>query len=1160
MRCPQCGSLNPDTASHCTTCGAALASGGTTPHVTGEADIRHELTVVREALRRLRRYVSPAVAEGILHDQERLRGERREIAVLFADAVNFTHLSASLDAESVFGLINDLLNRLVACVHRYDGVVDKFTGDGLMAVFGAPIAHENDPELAVRAALDMQKAAAGFEPIARAQLGAPLPIRIGIHSGPVVAGIIGTQEHAAYTVIGETVNLAARLEALAQPGHTLVSSRVYQQTRALFNFQAMGTTQVKGITQPVAVYKTIGDRSKPLPTRGVAGVTAILLGRDAELKQLHALSSTFFDNRHGGLVVIQGEAGMGKSRLISEWLSSVTPNRVAIWHGRGLPYAQGVGYGIFRSLLQDVQRTHPPDAAWDAHVSPTLRPFLRQILGLALAPEEQTPLRHLEPERIKQLTAVALREWLLGEARQQPVMLILDDFHWADDLSRDMLQALVNPIHEAPILLCIVTRPQPETPLDLTVPPAEEPLATPLSLSLKLKPLSPENSRALLEHLVNLKGMPEPLVNTILTRAEGNPLYIEEFVRGLIEKEVLTLGDGQWQVASAVALQTLEIPTTLRGLMMARVDRLPEDLQHVLRDAAVIGLQFVAPLLGEVERRLHGTTSVLPALERLTDLGLLVERPEAGEQVYAFRHILTQETVYSSLLRSQRPGLHRTVAECIEYLYADDPSNQAEVLTLHYSRARVRDKAMRYALLAGDRARKRFANREAIEYYSQALQLSQHLGNYLAERWQAAVGLGDVEQHIGEYEEAIACYQAALEEGKEALPEDRAYVMLRIGQVWDKRGDLDKADDWLHQGLEQLSHTSAAIPELRAQIHSELSWLSLRRGDLVAAQEWLEQGLALVGATEHYNVLSSILNRLGAVHYNRGEWDEAAECVERALGLRERLGDLVGYARSLNNLGTLKYASGDWDGAQADYGRAVEVHERIGEVEGLALACTNLGVLYTDRGEWAKAEEHLHRAFTIAQHIAHPSQLALVHMSLGRLYLLQARWTDCARHLDAAISLYAGAGDYAMQNLSDAYELQGRLHLEQGQPDAALQWAERCYALLQEVTGADKGESVERGRYERLMGRIAQARGDLDAARRHMERSTAIFHATGSQIETGRTAYWNGLLALESDQPEKAREELLAAQQVFKQLGSAADLQRVEQQLAQVEASAELSL
>ena len=1124
------------------------------PHVTGEADIRHELAVAQEAIRRLRRYVPSVVAEGVLHDQERLRGERREIAVLFADAVNFTHLSASLDAESVFGLINDLLSRLVECVHRYDGAVDKFTGDGLIAVFGAPIAHENDPELAVRAALDMQRAATEFEPIARAQLGAPLQIRIGIHSGLAIAGIIGTQEQAAYTVIGDTVNMAARLESLARPDHTLVSSRVYHQTRALFNFQAMGTTQVKGVTEPVAVYEALGDRSEPLPTRGVAGVTAILLGRDAELEQLRTSLSAFFDDRRGGLVVIQGEAGMGKSRLVAEWLSAITPDQAAIWQGRGLPYAQGVGYGIFRSLLQDVQRTYPPDAAWDAQVSSGLRPFLRQMLGLTLAPEEQAALRYLEPERIKQLTTVALREWVSGEARQRPVVLILDDFHWADDLSRDMLQSLANLIHEVPVLLCIITRPQPEAPLALAAPLTEEPLAAPLSLSLELKPLSPQNSRALLEHLVNLDGLPEPLVNTILTRAEGNPLYIEEFVRGLIEKEVLTLGDGQWQVASTVALQTLEIPTTLRGLMMARVDRLPENLQHVLRDAAVIGLQFVASLLEEVERRLHGTTGVLPPLERLTDLGLLVERPEAGEQVYAFRHILTQETIYHSLLRSQRPGLHRTVAECIEHLYADDLSNQAEVLALHYHRARVRDKGMQYALLAGDRARERFANREAIEYYSRSLQLSQHLGNYQAERWQAAVGLGEVEQRIGEYEEATACYQAALEEWEEAAPGDRAQAMLRLGQVWEKRGDLEEAERWLHQGLGQLDRASDTLPVLRAQFYSELSWLSLRRGDLSVAQERLEQGLALVGTTEHYDVLSSILNRLGAVHYNRGEWDEAGECVERALELRERLGDLVGYARSLNNLGTLKYANGDWNGALADYERAVELHERIGEVEGLALACTNLGVLYTDRGEWTKAKENLRHSFDIAQRIAQPQQLALAHMNLGRFYLLQERWEECAQHLNVAIPLYAEAGDYAMLNLSDAYALQGRLHLEQGQADAALQWAERCYALLREVTGADEGKSLEWGRCERLMGRIAQARGDLAAARRHLNYSAAIFHATGSQIEAGRTAYWNGLLSLDLGQPERAREELLTARRIFKRLGAAADLRRVKQQLARVEA------
>jgi class 3 adenylate cyclase/predicted ATPase len=1129
-----------------------------TSSATGEADSRNEATVAQEAVRRLRRYVPAVVAEGVLHDEERLRGERREVAVLFADAVNFTHLSASLDVEAVFDLINDLLSRLVECVHRYDGLVDKFTGDGLMAVFGAPIAHENDPELAVRAALDMQKAAAEFEPIARAQLGVPLQIRIGVHSGLVTAGVIGTEQQAAYTVIGDTVNLAARVESLAQPGHILVSSRIYQQTQALFDFQAMGTTQIKGIDQPVAIYETIGDRAAPLPTRGLEGVTKVFLGRDTELEQLHALLVAFLDDQHGRLVTVRGEAGMGKSRLVSEGLSTLTSDQVAVWCGHGLPYAQGVGYGIFRSLLQDAVRPqqsgqdYPSDLAWDAQVSPSLRIFLWQMLG-QLPPEEQTALRHLEPERVKQLTVLALREWVLGEARRRPVVLILDDFHWADDLSRDALKSLVELIDQAPVLLCIITRPRPGIDLDPTPPPTEESLAAPLHLSLELKPLSPEHSRMLLAHLVNLSDLPERLIETILTRAEGNPFYVEEFVRMLIEKGALRLGDGQWQVASAVALQTVEIPTTLRGLMMARVDRLPKDLQDLLRSAAVIGLQFSARLLEEVERRLHGPVAVVPLLERLRDQGLMVERPQAGEQVYAFRHIITHETVYRSLLRSQRPGMHRTVGECIETVHAGDLTNQAEVLALHYDRARVHDKAMLYALLAGDRARDSFANREAIEYYSRALQFSQHLSGYQAERWQAAVGLGQVEQRVGDYEEATACYQAALDEWEEAAPEARARVMLRLGQVWEKRGDLQKAESHLRQALAQLGDTSTMFPVLRARIYSALGSLGRRRGDLTAAQEWLEKGLALVSDTEHYDVLSSILNRLGGVHYNRGEWDKAADCTERALELRERMGDVVGSARSLNNLAILKHTSGDWDGALADFERAAELHERIGEVEGLSLSYSNLGLLYTERGEWDRAEENLRRSLAIAQRIAHPYELAQAHKYLGWLYLLQESWEECAQHLRAAVSLYAEAGARANLNLSEAYYFQGALNLEQDRIDDAQQWAERCYSLLREATGSDEGESVEWGRYEQLMGRIAQARGDLVAARLYFEHSAEIFRASGSLIEVGRTACWSGLLSLALEEQERAREELLAAQQIFDQLGAAPDLQRVEGQLAQLE-------
>ncbi|HDQ34978.1 MAG TPA: hypothetical protein ENN14_01540, partial [Chloroflexi bacterium] len=767
MRCSECQSENPEQALQCQHCGAPLP------------DPYQALTQAQESLARLRRFVPAVIAEGLLKDQERLRGERREVAVLFADAVEFTHLSASLDAESAFELINDLLNRLVACVHRYDGLVDKFTGDGLMAVFGAPNAHENDAELAVRAALDMQQAMAEFAPIARAKLGAPLQIRIGIHSGLAIAGILGGKEQAAYTVIGETVNLAARLESQARPGNVLVSARVHQQTRAFFNYQSVGQASIKGLAQPMQIYEALSSRSDPLSARGVAGVTSILLGRNTELQQLQSVLNTFLNRQEGWFITIRGEAGIGKSRLVSEWLAQTTPDQITVWQGRGLPYAQGVGYGIFRSLLQDAINAAPPEQPWDAQVSPALRPFLRLILELPLSEEEERSLGYLEPERIKQLSVLAIREWILAAARKRPLVLIFDDFHWADDLSVAAMEILHQLPQEAQVIFCIITRPQPQaSPAFLPQPHIPTPQRT---LAIALQPLSPPHSRALLAHMVNLEGLSEAVIETILTHAEGNPFYIEEFVRMLIEKEMLHLEDTQWQVISPVALQAMEIPTSLRSLMMARVDRLAEDQRDVLSSAAVIGLQFDAGLLEEVERRLHGSTNTLAILERLHELGLLVKRPGAGEGIYAFRHIITQETIYNSMLRSQRPDLHRTVAEAIETRYAAELHNQAEILAFHYDRAYVRDQALTYAILAGDRARARFANREAIEYYSRALQLSQHLSQRQIERWQAVVGLGEVYQHIGEYEEATACYQAGMEEWKAPPPEKQAQVLLRLG-------------------------------------------------------------------------------------------------------------------------------------------------------------------------------------------------------------------------------------------------------------------------------------------------------------------------------------------------------------------------------------------
>ncbi|MEJ5310945.1 MAG: adenylate/guanylate cyclase domain-containing protein [Anaerolineae bacterium] len=1137
MYCTHCGSHNPDNAVTCRVCRVTLS---TDTHALQQA-----LAVAQESLQRLKRFVPSVVAESILYNQERLSGERRKIAVLFADAVNFTHLSASLDAESVFNLINDLLGRLVACVHRYGGLVDKFTGDGLMAVFGAPVAHENNAEMAVRAALDMQRAADEFTPVAKAQLGAPLEIRIGIHSGPAIAGILGTAEQAAYTVIGDTVNMAARLEALAKPGNILVSGQVYTQTQAFFKFETMEATSIKGVDHPVVTYQVTGRRVAPEAVRGIQGVSSIFLGHEAELAQLQARLADFVDHHAGQRIVVQGEAGMGKSRLVSEWLKDVSPETARIWHGRGLPYTQGVSYGIMRSLLQNAIHTYPADEAWESHISAALLPFLKQIAGLPLTPREEMPLSTLTPESIKQLTELALREWFIEEARRHPLIVVLDDFHWADDLSRDLLKTLSPITAEVPLIFCVITRAYAEPPF------APFPV-TERDLMVNVNPLTQAQSRELLAHAVDLQGLPESVIDTILTRAEGNPFYIEEFVRMLIEKGLLRLEGAQWHVISTVALEKLEAPTSLRGLMMARVDRLPENLRNVLRDASVIGLQFDARILESVERHFHGAESVAPFLERLTEAGLLEPRPQANAHTYAFRHILTQETIYDSILHVQRPVLHRLVAEALTELYADDLHNQAEVLAIHYEQARMRDKALEYTLLAGERARLQFANRKATEYYSRALQLSQHLTHCEKERWQAAKGLGDVQQHIGEYEEAIAFYQAALEEWKEAPLEAQAEVMLKLGRVWIQRGDMEEAETWLQRGLSNLANSQHAQPQVEAEIHAYLGWISLRRGDLAGARLWLEQGLERVNDTQHYDVLSSILNRLGAVYYEQGDLDRATQVVERALTIRESLGDILGVARSSNNLGILKCHNGEWHSALEHYQRGLQILEKIGNTEGMAIAHTNIGSIYIDIGDWDKAAANLQQGLTLAQKIANPYEMAQAHLNFGRLYLAQHLWDKAQQHLDTAIALYKQAGSRASSNLIDAYSLQGQLWLERGNVENAAVWSAQTYGVLQEVTGRAAGETAEWGRYEQLQGRIAAAQGNATQALEHLRRAKAIFTASRTHLEVGRTAYYCAQAWQRLNDADAARAELTAAQHIFEQLGAAPDLDRATHLLSEL--------
>ena len=404
-----------------------------------------------------------------------------------------------------------------------------------------------------------------------------------------------------------------------------------------------------------------------------------------------------------------------------------------------------------------------------------------------------------------------------------------------------------------------------------------------------------------------------------------------------------------------------------------------------------------------------------------------------------------------------------------------------------------------------------------------------------------------MQQHVGENEEAISFYAAAIEEQPLASPGARAEVMLKTGRAWDKLGNRGKAEEWLRSAANEIQRGGEHAPATEAEIYNALGWLTFRGGDLPAAQALLTRAAALVDSTDDFEVLASILNRLGAVYFSQGEWQKSVDVVQRSLDIRERLGDVLGVARSSNNLGILQRDSGDWQGALQTYQRCLEAMRTIGDMEGEAMALTNMGGVYVDLGEWDKAEASLRRSYDIAQQIANPYERAQANMNLGRLFLWKGALDRAESYVDTAIALYAQLGVSANPNVIDAYWLRGMLYLEQGNADHATDWSNRNYTVLREGTGVEDGDSPEWGRYHQLVGRLALMRGQVDEAISHFDRAKAIFRTNRSPAEIGRTAYWCAQARLRADETTGAREELLEAQGIFMTLGAQVDLTRTTQ-------------
>ncbi|HEX7972907.1 MAG TPA: tetratricopeptide repeat protein, partial [Anaerolineales bacterium] len=1014
--CPRCGFDNPPGMRFCGNCGArldeappagkALLASQPNPERIVEAAVDEGaggfspedlgILIGSDLLERLQRAGVEAA------------GQRRDVTVLFTDLTGYTALAERIDGEDLYEVIQQYIRLLVNDVYQYGGVVDKLTGDGLMALFGAPIAYENNAERAVRAALDMQADVSRLSAELKDKMGFELNMRVGLHCGSVVVGGIGSNLMMNYTAIGDTVNLARRIEEAAAPGAILVSEIVYRQTRRLFDVQPITVLNPKGIARPVPAFRVTGLRAQPGLVRGLEGLRAPMIGRDRELAQLRQRLAALANRKQGQFVLVTGEAGIGKSRLTAEFKASLGEYPIRVLEGQSLAYRRSIAFWIFMDLLYNFLGVNPntPQPQIRERLTQSsyqtlgnqageVIPYLEHLLSLPYSNAEAAErLRYLDAGQLRQQIFLAVRDLLVDEAQRRPILLILEDLHWADDASLELLRFLLEALRQAPIFILVTSRQVLPGPMTKSVEWAQQFLGDRFQ-TIRLQSLSFGESEQLLARLLTISSMPEKLREQILQRAAGIPFYLEEILRMLIDEGAMRREDDHWRLAAGTESAILGVPATLQGLILTRFDRLSSAQRRVLQVASVIGTNFGLPVLKEAIKPVE-TGDIQNILATLVEREFILPHSGEDENEYIFRHILMSDAIYSTLLRRERSKLHGQVGEAIEKLYSDRLEGQVELLANHYRWSPRLDRALHYLILAGQKAARNNVNEQARQHYQAALELLPQVKHLPYQELQAEMGLGDALVFFGEYPAARQHFQAALQTiaGKEAAlyAEERSALQRKIAKTFERQGEYEQALAHLTEAQQDLDCETLPLAVERAQIWSDVGWVHFRRGNFTEAQQHLQQALGLVEASDAYDAIASIYNRLGGVAYNQGDWNLAASYLRKSIAMRESIHDVVGLAISFSNLGYLNIEMGEFDNALENLTRSYQLNTRLGQVEGIALSLNNLGWLQIERGEMEEAQQALNHALELARQIGYSSLLRQILKNIGELHLAAEEW------------------------------------------------------------------------------------------------------------------------------------------------------------------------
>lgn len=1057
MTCPRCRHDNEAGAKFCEECAAPLerTCGNCSRELSSTAkfcpECAHPTGVVLQALT-APRFASPGnytpkhLAEKILTSKSALEGERKQVTVLFADLKGSMELLAHRDPEEARKLLDPVLERMMEAVHRYEGTVNQVMGDGIMALFGAPLAHEDHAVRACYAALRMQESVEQYAQDVLHSHSVPIQIRVGLNSGEVVVRAIGSDLQMDYTAVGQTTHLAARMEQMATPGTILLAPATMQLVEDHMQVESTGPVAVKGMTDPVELYTLTGAGAQRgrLHAAAARGLLTRFVGRDTEIEQIRR-ALNLANNGRGQLVSIVGDPGLGKSRLVYEFTHSHQTQDWLVLEVAAISYSMA-SYLPVIALLKAYFEVHDREthsvirekvAGKLVALDRNLESILPPLMALLDVPVEDAHWQALDPAQRRQRTFDAVKILLLRESQKQPVLVVFEDLHWIDAETQAVLDVLVESLPTARFLLLVNYRPEYQHGW----------ASKTYYMQVRLDAFPPESTSQLLSAILGDDPALDSLKRLLVTRG-GNPFFIEESIRTLVETDALSGERGDYRPTRSI--QGLEVPATVQVILAARMDRLPAEEKQLLETASVIGMDVPSVLLHEVADVSQETVQL--GLAHLQAAEFLYETRLFPEHEYTFKNALTHEVAYGTLLQDRRKALHARIVGAIERTYPDRLIEHVERLASNALRGELWEKAVVYLRQAGAKAFARSANREAVAYFGQALEAVGNLPESRQKREQAVDLRLDLRHPLiplGEFS-AMFDHLCVAETLAEDL-EDQGrlgWVSAYLSPYFSNTGDNDRADETARRALAIATASGDFALEVMSNFFLGLQYIS--RGDCrQAAHHYRRNVEALTGEWLHERFgepgFPAVFNRAYLVWAlaELGSFAEGRVHADQAMHIVEKVDQPFTLSHAYWGSGFLLLRQGDFSAAIPTLEKTLEICRESDVRLVLPWAASALGYAYALTGRLREALPLLEHAVSQSNAMKQVAYLPLWVTHLGEALLLDGRIQEAREHADQALTL---ARDLQQRGY-EAYALRllGEIGAHGDSSEAEVETAEASY-------------------------------------------------------------------------------------------------------------------